>query len=396
MQFTVIGIPDKTNFYFSPDVLEAVSKRSVFSGGKRHYQLVRHILPQNHTWIDITIPLKNVFEQYMSHEDIVVFASGDPLFFGFANTIKRELPDAKITLVPYFNSLQILAHRLVLPYHDMIMVSLTGRPFHEFDRVLIEGKEKIGLLTDKKNTPKVIAQRMIDYGYTNYEMYIGENLGGENEVINNFQLNDVKNTQVSDLNCVILLRTHKKERLFGIPEEVINILNNRPKMLTKMPIRLLSLSMLNLYSKSVMWDIGFCTGSVSIEAKMQFPHLKIHAFEKREESRELIKQNTTKFGTPGIDSYIGDFFEMDLSAIEKPDAVFIGGHGGRLVEMMGIIKENIQDNGIVVFNSVSKNSKDAFLEGVEKYGFKLLKETRITVDEHNPIDTLAAQLITNR
>jgi len=396
MQFTVIGIPDKTNFHFSPDVLDAVSKRNVFSGGKRHYQLVRHILPQNHTWIDITIPLKNVFEQYMSHEDIVVFASGDPLFFGFANTIKRELPDAKINLVPYFNSLQILAHRLVLPYHDMIMVSLTGRPFHEFDRVLIEGKEKIGLLTDKKNTPKVIAQRMIDYGYTNYEMYIGENLGGENEVINNFQLKDIKNTQVSDLNCVILLRTHDRERLFGIPEEVINILNNRPKMLTKMPIRLLSLSMLNLYSKSVMWDIGFCTGSVSVEAKMQFPHLKIHAFEKREESRELIKQNTTKFGTPGIESYIGDFFEMDLYDIEKPDAVFIGGHGGRLVEMMGIIKENIQDNGIVVFNSVSKSSKDAFLEGVEKYGFTLLKETRITVDEHNPIDTLAAQLITNR
>jgi len=395
MHFTVIGIPDKTDFHFSPETIKIIGENTVFSGGKRHYQLVKHVLPQGHKWIDITIPLKNVFNQYSDHEDILVFASGDPLFFGFANTIKREIPTAEISLMPYFNSLQILAHRLVLPYHDMINVSLTGRPFNEFDRVLIEGREKIGLLTDKKNTPQVIAQRMIDYGYTNYDMYIGENLGGDNEIINKYKLEDVHNAQISGLNCIILSQTKKRNRLFGIPEQEINILDGRPKMLTKMPIRLISLSMLDLYNRSIMWDIGFCTGSVSVEAKMQFPHLKIHAFEKREESRELIKQNTCKFGTPGIDSYIGDFFEMNLSPIEKPDAVFIGGHGGRLVEMMGIIKENIIPNGIVVFNSVSKNSRDAFLEGIDKYGFKLVNKTRITVDEHNPIDILAAQAIMN-
>lgn len=392
MQFTVIGIPDKSDFHFSSEIIKTVSENEVFSGGKRHYQLVKHILPTEHTWIEISIPLKTVFEQYENHSKIVVFASGDPLFFGFANTIKRELPNSKIDLIPYFNSLQILAHRLVLPYHDMINVSLTGRPFYEFDKVLIEGKEKIGLLTDKRNTPKAIAQRMIEFGYTNYEMYIGENLGGENEIINKYKLDEVQNAQVSDLNCVILLQTYKKEKFFGIPEQVINILNNRPNMLTKMPIRLLSLSMLDLYNRSIMWDIGFCTGSVSIEAKMQFPHLKIHAFEKREESRDLMRLNTQKFGTPGIDSYIGDFFGMDLSTIEKPDAVFIGGHGGRLVEMMGIIKANIQDGGIIVTNIVNKSSKEAFLQGIQKYGFTLTKEIRICVDEHNPIYCMAAQL----
>jgi precorrin-6Y C5,15-methyltransferase (decarboxylating) len=393
MQFTVIGIPDKEDFHFSPDCLKAVAENTVFSGGKRHYQLVKHILPEGHLWIDITIPLKNVFEQYKAHKDILVFASGDPLFFGFANTIKRELPKANISLMPFFNSLQLLAHRLVLPYHDMINVSLTGRPFHEFDRVLIEAREKIGLLTDKKNTPQAIAQRMIDYGYTNYEMIIGENLGGENERIQRVLLSDAAKITHSDLNCIILLRTEERRRYFGIPEQEINILDGRPKMITKMPIRLLSLSFLDLYNRSVMWDIGFCTGSVSIEAKLQFPHLKIHSFEVREESRELIKKNTAKFGAPGIEAYIGDFFTKDLTAIEKPDAVFIGGHGGKLVEMLEIIKENILAGGIVVFNSVSKNSKDMFLEGVEKYGFKIIRETRIIVDENNPIDTFAAVLL---
>ena len=38
------------------------------------------------------------FEKKASDASIVVFASGDPLFFGFANTVKRKLPDAKIQI----------------------------------------------------------------------------------------------------------------------------------------------------------------------------------------------------------------------------------------------------------------------------------------------------------
>ena len=69
---------------------------------------------------------------------------------------------------------------------------------------------------------------------------------------------------------------------FGIPEEQFELLDGRANMITKMPVRLLSLSLLDLRNRSVMWDVGFCTGSVSIEAKLQFPHLDIVAFEKRE------------------------------------------------------------------------------------------------------------------
>lgn len=38
-------------------------------------------------WIDIKVPLADVFDEYEYHRKIVVFASGDPLFSGFASTI---------------------------------------------------------------------------------------------------------------------------------------------------------------------------------------------------------------------------------------------------------------------------------------------------------------------
>ena len=167
LRFIIIGITDNPRPWFRPEVMEIIRCGKVFSGGKRHHEIVAPLLPDGAEWIDITVPLASVFERYKTHSlpcpeeglPIIVFASGDPLFFGFAVTLQREFPDADIRVFPSFNSLQMLAHRLLLPYHDMRIVSLTGRPWQEFDRALIERASQIGILTDKEHTPAAIALR---------------------------------------------------------------------------------------------------------------------------------------------------------------------------------------------------------------------------------------------
>ena len=180
-RFIVIGITDHPAPWFSPEVLDVIRHGRIFSGGRRHHEIVAPLLPEDAEWIDITVPLDAVFEKYQELSiancqlSIIIFASGDPLFFGFANTIKRKMPEAEIVLYPSFNSLQMLAHRLVMPYHDMRVVSLTGRPWPEFDRALIERTEKIGILTDKEHTPAAIAQRMLEYGCTWVSIWVIHN-----------------------------------------------------------------------------------------------------------------------------------------------------------------------------------------------------------------------------
>ena len=122
--FHVIGLSDKRNQFFAPEIVDIISKGKVFSGGRRHNEIVADVLPEDSVWIDITVPLENVYKQYLNHNDIVVFASGDPFFYGYANTLIREFPSAKIKVYPTFNSLQLLAHRLLLPYADMVNVSV--------------------------------------------------------------------------------------------------------------------------------------------------------------------------------------------------------------------------------------------------------------------------------
>lgn len=391
-RFIVIGISDSHEQFFPPQVREAIQSHTVFSGGLRHLEIVSSFLPEKAAWINITVPLDDVFAQYEPHSDIVVFASGDPLFFGFANTLMRRYPDAEITVFPYFNSLQMLAHRLLLPYHDMKVVSLTGRDWTLFDKALIEGEALIGVLTDRTKTPAVIAQRMLDYGYDNYTISVGEKLGNQtDEQVITCTLQEAVQRNFRFPNNLILRRNHVRKRPFGIPEKEFYLLNGRAKMITKMPVRLLSLSMLDLRNRNHLWDIGFCTGSVSIEAKLQFPHLKITAFEQRAEGAELMNANSRKFGTPGIRAIIGDFMETDLSTLESPDAIFIGGHGGKLVAMLERLQPLMTPGCVVVFNSVSDDSRRLFEEGIRHIGFRITDDIKIQINQYNSIDVLKAE-----
>lgn len=397
MKFIVIGITDNPEPFFPPEVMEIIQSGKVFSGGKRHHEIVAELLPADAQWIDITVPLDSVFEQYqiVNRQSIIVFASGDPLFFGFANTIKRKLPEAEIAVYPAFNSLQMLAHRLVMPYHDMRIVSLTGRPWSEFDKALIEHSEKIGILTDREHTPAAIAQRITDYGYTYYNMSVGEHLGNPSlEKVTTLSLEEAATTEFTMPNCVILASSLLPlPSPFGIPDSEFTLLDGREKMITKMPIRLLTLQALNLTKHRVFWDIGFCTGSVSIEARLQFSHLQIEAFEIRPECESIIKENARKFGAPGINIHIGDFLETDITTLPRPDAVFIGGHGGNLKEIMAKVLTALDDDGIIVMNSVKApkvltDSHQLWDAACQELRLHQAPPMRIVIDEHHPIEIL--------
>lgn len=398
LSFTIIGMSDNPRPFFPPDVLDVVSHGRVFSGGKRHHQIVERMLPAGYEWIDITVPLDGVYQKYRdSNCHIVVFASGDPLFFGFASTLQRVMPEVPMKVYPYFNSLQMLCHKAQIPYHDMHIVSLTGRPWKEFDNALIEHRGKIGVLTDRQKTPDEIARRMMEYGFSFYHMHIGEHLGNpEKEKLSSLSIEEASKSSFSQPNCLVLtIDDNAPNRRFGIPESEFNLLDGRSKMITKMPVRLLTLQMLDLYNCKRFWDIGFCTGSVSIEARLQFPHLDIKAFEIRPEGKDLMESNSRKFSAPGIEYRIGDFLKEEIPEDEFCDAAFIGGHGGHLAEIMQRIHSHLTPGGCMVFNSVTSNlvaagSKDVFIQTVKSLNMKLEDPLHIELDNNNPIDILKA------
>lgn len=384
----VIGLSDSHRLWLTPEVTRIISEGHVFSGGKRHHEIIADLLPDEYTWIDITVPIDVVLQRYKSFDDIVVFASGDPLFYGFATTLLRAFPDVEMKVFPTFNSLQMLAHRMNMPYHDMYTVSLTGRPWHRFDEALIRGERLIGCLTDRKKTPHAIWQRMQEYGFDNYVMYVGENLGNEEkEHIGIY----APARDYPSPNCIILQQQSLRRQNIGIADSEFHLLDGRSKMITKMPVRLASLAALQLADKHSLWDVGFCTGSVSIEARLAFPHLMVTAFEIREEGEKLMQENSRKFHAPGIDARIDDFCTADISDCPAPDAVFIGGYGGKMREVLTKVKSVLAPSGCIVFNSVSEKSRESFLSITKELGMQPETVHTITVDNNNPITILRAR-----
>lgn len=104
-------------------------------------------------------------------------------------------------------------------------------------------------------------------------------------------------------------------------------------------------------------------------------------------------ENSRRFGAPGINWHIGDFLEADIDALPRPDAVFIGGHGGKLKEIMAKVMTVLTDDGIIVMNSVTSpmvhtDSHQLFNEACEELGLTQDQPTRIILNDNNPIDIL--------
>ena len=390
MTFHIIGIPNK-NPVFTKEQELLIKQGKLFSGGKRHYNLVSDFLPENHTWISISGPLQKIFKQYeKSKKPILIFASGNPLFYGISNTLKNKFPKAIVHTFPSFSSIQVLANKTNTNSNELISVSVHGRTWKALDEVIMQQFPLIGVLTDEKNNPKTIAERLLTHGYDNYSISIGEDLDGEQEHIQTITLEEAKTKTYHALNCVLLHKQSHKKQQFGISNSDFKGLEGRPNMITKMPIRLTSLHYLDVLEIKTLWDVGFCTGSIAIDAKLRNPKLEVIAFEKRVECESILKENTFRFGVLGIESVMGDIFDCNLENYPKPDAVFIGGHGGRLTELIERISKITTKGAILVINAVQEKSKIDFENTCIKHGFSISETTNIKVDLHNPIRILQA------
>ena len=389
--YTVVGLPNRAHVDLPLELSQRLAAHAVFSGGRRHYALVRHLLPAGHTWITIGGDMPALFAQYRAAPGpILVFASGDPLFYGIVRTIQAHDPGARLAVYPSFSSVQRLCAHICQPYEQVKNTSVHGRDWQELDQALLHQEPLIAVLTDAVRGPAAIAERLLTYQFDHYEMVVGEDLDGPQKRVGCYVLPQVAAQDFHALNCVLLRQTIARPRHWGLDDALFAGLPGRPGMMTKKAIRLLSLAQLQLTGKRVFWDIGFCTGSVAIEARCLFPHLRVVAFEKRPECEALIETNARRLSAPGLEVVMGDFFALDLAARLAPDAVFIGGHGNRLPELLTLLDAHLPAGATIVLNAVLERSHAQFVAQVPALGWQLLPPERIQLDQHNPIWVLTA------
>jgi len=352
----VIGIGHDGAAGLSQEALTHIHQAKVLAGGARHLAFFPDWEGEK---LVIDADLKRLIEQLKvscQRAKTVVLASGDPLFYGIGNTLAAHLPPERLRFLPYVSSVQLAFARLKISWHDAEVVSLHGRPMASLLPALDRQAAKIALFTDATNHPAAIARFLLAYGYENYDLWVCEELGGAAERVTCWALRGIDETTFSPLNVVILLRqgeapaaTVQSLPLMGLPEQN---LAHRAGMITKREIRLLTLGYLGLHAGEVFWDVGAGSGSVALEAARLSPALRIFAIEKDESAFAHIVENVQMLATPHVQPIYGEAPEA-FAPLPDPDAVFIGGSGGRLTDMLAAVAERLHPGGRVVMNCIT-------------------------------------------
>jgi precorrin-6Y C5,15-methyltransferase (decarboxylating) len=303
-------------------------------------------------------------------KDTVILASGDPLFYGIGGYLAKKV---ELEIYPNLSSVQLAFARMGESWQDACFVSVHGRSMKGLAQ-RIDGKEKVACLTDEENSPGAIARYLLAFGMTEYQAFVAENLGGEQEKWAWYDLNDMLEHSFSPLNVVILKKTAEAPSWpWGIADE--EFVQRKPDkgLITKKEVRILSIAALKLNQASVVWDIGTCTGSVAIEAARIARLGEVYAIEKNEADLENCRENMSKFRAD-ITAVHGKAPQR-LDEFADPDAVFIGGTGGEMKELLHICCSRLKKGGTIVLNAVTIETLYEAAQAFAQEGF----ETNITL-----------------
>ncbi|WP_300277824.1 decarboxylating cobalt-precorrin-6B (C(15))-methyltransferase [Peptacetobacter sp.] len=148
--------------------------------------------------------------------------------------------------------------------------------------------------------------------------------------------------------------------------------------ITKEEVRSIALSKLDIENAKKFMDIGAGTGSISIEAALKNPSLEVTAVERHNHAIDLIEANKNKFSIENI-KIIEQYapFEID----EKFDAIFIGGTGKKLEEIMDWVYEILNKDGKVCANFIIMDTFYKALEIFKNKGFKDIDVSMISISK---------------
>ncbi|WP_274310491.1 precorrin-6y C5,15-methyltransferase (decarboxylating) subunit CbiE [Solibacillus daqui] len=349
----MIGIGDNGANSLLPQYREWIEQCDVLVGGERHLAFFPHFTGEK---LVIKGGLKALVATLQQEtRNVVILASGDPLFYGLGSVLAKKL---SLELFPHTSSVQLAFSKMQDSWQDAYVTSVHGRPMKGLAQK-IDGRKKVAILTDETNSPNAIATYLKAFGMTEYDAFVAENLEGEDERCRYLTLDEMENADFSPLNVVILKQRVPVQRAtMGIDDD--SFIQRKPEkgLVTKKEIRVLSLHALALQENSVAWDIGTCTGSVAIEMAKQAREGQVYAIEKNELDLENCIQNQ-HLHRVDLTAVLGKA-PARLDEFPDPDAIFIGGTGGNMEQLLEVCVRRLKPNGRIVINLATiENFADA-------------------------------------
>ena len=360
-------------------VKKLIARATLIAAGQSNLELIaRDCGPIAAPCLALDKDLAKTFEalwaEHTRDGTALLLASGDPLFFGAASTLRNWLRSAygrealhDLHIIPNISSLQAMAARLGLDWSDLPCVSLHGRTdwFPLWQALAQARSSHICLLTDNVRTPAHVANALITRGCEDSLLHIFSRLGSDAEDYACLPLKEARNYNAPDPNALILERIAAPGQPLVFGRDDASFINDAGLM-TKGPARAVAIAALRLEAGQTLWDLGAGSGAVGLEAAALLPRGRIFAVERDAARANMIFDNRRLCGAWHLEIIHAEL-PGGLSELPDPDRIFIG--GGLETDKAGVPPDSclavacdrLKPGGRLVVNCVLQSSLQAAL-----------------------------------
>ena len=383
----VIGVLDDGAASLGRAALMHLEQAQLVIGGTRTLALFADHINPNAEQRDLTGALSLVPEWIRAAQAdgqrVTVLATGDPLCHGIAAYLASRLCIEAIEVLPNVSTLQLACARLGLPWQDMKFSSVHSKdagdwaeesgPAHGLYALLrdIRQHDRLAILTSPLNTPDRIARMLVTQGLADdFEMAVAERLCQPQErIVSGMRITAAAQMPFADPNVVLLWRTKLRSNpvLFGLPDASYQQRYPEKGLITKNEVRVVSLARMQLRADSVVWDIGAGSGSIGLEAARLCSLGHVYAIEKNVDDSAIVRNNRKNLGLSNH-TLLHAKAPAGLENWPDPDAVFIGGSGGELAELIRLILQRMKPEGWLVMNFVTLENLGVAVDTLKALG----------------------------
>ncbi|MYH72568.1 MAG: precorrin-6y C5,15-methyltransferase (decarboxylating) subunit CbiE [Acidimicrobiia bacterium] len=294
--------------------------------------------------------------------EVVVLASGDPLYFGIGRWFGERYPRERLVFHSAVSSIQAACARLGFALQDCGVLSLHGRPLEGLRRHLQPGRRLI-LLTDRDSGPRALVDECLRAGLASSTLWVCENLGYPDERIHRIEVTE--NAEIggdfADLQVSVLeLRGERGTVPFfpGIDDESFATDGGPGQgMISKREVRLQIVALLQAAPGDTVWDVGAGCGSVAVELALWQPDARVMAVEQYGKRLACIETNRDRFGVTNLEIVPGRAPEA-LADLRDPQRVFIGGSDGAIDVLLERCWSRLPAGGILAASAVTDRTRD--------------------------------------
>ena len=317
-----MGMSEKT---LTQEALELINEADILIGAKRLINEFAHLnKPSHNAYLshDILEIVENTDAQ-----KIAILVSGDVGFYSAAEKLVDVLKEYKPGMISGISSVSYFFAKCSLPWKNANLISC-----HGIDTNIVSSvrRNEYTFALTGKNIPE-LQKGLVKYGFGGLKVWVGENLGSDEEHIQETKVSQLGGREYSSLTVLIIENPDFDSRIrTGIDDE--EFIRGKVPM-TKSEVRAVCLSKLSLSPRDIAYDIGCGTGSVTVEMAFSAYDGKVYVFDKNEEAISLLEQNCQKFHLDNVEAICGLAPEC-LKGLPVPDVSFIGGSSGNMDEIV--------------------------------------------------------------